>query len=44
VQPGDAALEAIAVISTDGLVPERVLAQLRENPAVKLARSLELSD
>ncbi|HWQ54884.1 MAG TPA: phosphoglycerate dehydrogenase [Bryobacteraceae bacterium] len=36
------ALEAIAVVSTDGLVPENVLAQLRENPAVKLARSVEL--
>ena len=34
-------LEAIAVVSTDGLVPESVLAQLRENPAVKLARSVE---
>ena len=35
-------LEAIAVISTDGLAPEDVLAQLRENPAVKLAHSVEL--
>jgi D-3-phosphoglycerate dehydrogenase len=34
--------EAIAVVSTDGLVPEEVLAQLRENPAVKLARAVEL--
>ncbi len=34
--------EAIAVVSTDGLVPDNVLAQLRENPAVKLARSVEL--
>lgn len=38
--PGEP-LEAIAVVSTDGLVPESVLAQLRENPAVKLARSVE---
>jgi D-3-phosphoglycerate dehydrogenase len=34
--------EAIAVVSTDGLVPDSVLAQLRENPAVKVARSLQL--
>jgi D-3-phosphoglycerate dehydrogenase / 2-oxoglutarate reductase len=35
-------LEAIAVVSTDGPAPEGVLAQLRENSAVKLARSVEL--
>ncbi|MGA2135977.1 MAG: phosphoglycerate dehydrogenase [Bryobacteraceae bacterium] len=40
VAPGEP-LEAIAVVSTDGLVPETVLHQLRENPAVKLARSVE---
>jgi D-3-phosphoglycerate dehydrogenase len=34
-------LEAVAVVSTDGVVREQVLAQLRENPAVKLARSVE---
>jgi D-3-phosphoglycerate dehydrogenase len=34
-------LEAVAVVSTDGAVPEDVLAQLRENPAVKVARSVE---
>jgi D-3-phosphoglycerate dehydrogenase / 2-oxoglutarate reductase len=34
--------EAIAVVSTDGAVPESVLAQLRSNPAVKLARTVEL--
>jgi hypothetical protein len=28
-------------VSTDGLVPENVLAQLKENPAVKFARSVE---
>lgn len=39
-QPGEPA-EAVAVVSTDGLVPESVLVQLRENPAVKLARSVE---
>ncbi len=33
--------EAVAVVSTDGVVPEAVLLQLRENPAVKLARSVE---
>ena len=34
-------LEAVAVVSTDGAVPENVLAELRQNPAVKLARSVE---
>ena len=38
--PGEP-LEAVAVVSTDGVVPERVLLQLLENPAVKLARSVE---
>jgi D-3-phosphoglycerate dehydrogenase len=33
--------EAVALVSTDGLVPESVLVQLRENPAVKFARSVE---
>ena len=33
--------EAVALVSTDGLVPENVLAQLKENPAVKFARSVE---
>jgi D-3-phosphoglycerate dehydrogenase len=33
--------EAVALVSTDGLVPESVLAQLKENPAVKFARSVE---
>ena len=40
LRPGEP-LEAIAVVSTDGAVPEDVLAQLRENPAVKLARAVE---
>jgi D-3-phosphoglycerate dehydrogenase len=40
IRPGEP-LEAVAVVSTDGAVPEDVLAQLRENPAVKLARSVE---
>ncbi|MBI1788349.1 MAG: phosphoglycerate dehydrogenase [Acidobacteria bacterium] len=38
--PGEP-LEAVAVVSTDGSVPESVLAQLRENPAVKVARAVE---
>jgi D-3-phosphoglycerate dehydrogenase len=33
--------EAVALVSTDGLVPESVLAQLKENPAVRFARSVE---
>jgi D-3-phosphoglycerate dehydrogenase / 2-oxoglutarate reductase len=33
--------EAVAVVSTDGLVPDSVLAQLRENPAVQIARAVE---
>jgi D-3-phosphoglycerate dehydrogenase len=40
LKPGEP-LEAVALVSTDGLVPETVLAQLRENPAVKLAKSVE---
>jgi hypothetical protein len=31
----------VAVVSTDTCVPEKVLAQLCENPAVKLAKSVE---
>jgi len=38
--PGEP-LEAVALVSTDELVPESVLAQLRANPAVKFARSVE---
>jgi D-3-phosphoglycerate dehydrogenase len=38
-RPGEP-LEAVAVVETDGVVPEPVLAQLRENPAVKLARTV----
>jgi D-3-phosphoglycerate dehydrogenase len=41
--PGEP-LEAVAVVSTDELVPESVLAQLRENPAVKFARSVEFKN
>jgi len=39
--PGEP-LEAVAVVSTDELAPESVLAQLRENPAVRFARSVEI--
>jgi D-3-phosphoglycerate dehydrogenase len=34
--------EAVAVVSTDELAPDAVLANLLENPAVKLARSVEI--
>ena len=36
-------LEAIAVVSTDTLVPQNVLDQLMSNPAVKLARAVAIS-
>jgi len=36
-------LEAVALVSIDGLVPETVLAQLRENPAVRFARAVEFA-
>ncbi len=35
-------LEAIAVIATDSLVPQDVLEQLLSNPAIKLARALQI--
>jgi D-3-phosphoglycerate dehydrogenase / 2-oxoglutarate reductase len=38
--PGEP-LEAVALVSTDELVPESVLEQLREHPAVKLARAVQ---
>jgi D-3-phosphoglycerate dehydrogenase len=34
-------LEAVALVSTDGLVPESVLLQLRDHPAVRFARAVE---
>ena len=34
--------EAVAVVSIDAAAPETVLAQLKENPAVRLARAVEL--
>jgi D-3-phosphoglycerate dehydrogenase len=39
-KPGEP-LEAIAVVSSDTPVPESVLAQLLENPAVRVARAVE---
>jgi D-3-phosphoglycerate dehydrogenase len=38
--PGEV-LEAVAVVETDGVVPDAVLSQLRQTPAVLLARSVE---
>jgi D-3-phosphoglycerate dehydrogenase len=35
-------LEAVAVVSTDDLVSDSVLNQLKENPAVRFARAVEL--
>ncbi len=39
--PGEP-LEAIAVVSIDGSAPESVLVQLRQNPAVRLARAVQV--
>jgi D-3-phosphoglycerate dehydrogenase len=36
------ALEAVAVVSTDELVPDSVLAELREHPAVDFARAVQI--
>ena len=36
-------LEAIAVVATDTLVPQEVLDQLMSNPAIKLARSVQVA-
>ncbi|MCX6623917.1 MAG: ACT domain-containing protein [Acidobacteria bacterium] len=41
-RPGEV-MQAVALVETDGEVPESVLAELRENPAVLLARSVEFS-
>ncbi len=41
LQPGQHQT-AIAVVSTDVLVPENVLAELKSNPAVKVARAIDL--
>ncbi|MEK7407019.1 MAG: phosphoglycerate dehydrogenase [Acidobacteriota bacterium] len=37
----DGPLDALAVVETDAVAPDSVLAQLRENPAVKLARTVD---
>ena len=42
LQPGGP-LEAVAVVETDETPAEAVLTQLRENPAVKLARTVEFA-
>src|SRR5262249_14373789 len=39
-KPGEP-LQAVAVVGTDDAAPEHVLSQLRENPAVRLARTVE---
>jgi D-3-phosphoglycerate dehydrogenase len=39
--PGEP-LEAVAVVAVDGAVPDSVLAELKQNPAVRLARGVEL--
>ena len=36
-------LVAIAVVEVDAVVPEAVLSELKSNPAVKVARSVEIS-
>ncbi len=43
LQPGHLHQTAIAVVSTDVTVPESVLAELKSNPAVKVARSIDLN-
>ncbi len=43
LQPGHQHQTAIAVVSTDVMVPESVLAELKSNPAVKVARSIDLN-
>jgi len=35
-------IEAVAVVSTDSLVPQEVLDQLMSNPAVKIARAVQI--
>ena len=43
LRPGEP-LEAVALVTTDQPVSESVLAQLRDNPAVKFARSVEFHE
>jgi len=42
LKPGEP-LEAVAVVETDEMLTDAVLGQLRENPAVKLARTVEFA-
>jgi D-3-phosphoglycerate dehydrogenase len=41
--PGEP-LDAVAIVSTDELVPEAVLAQLRDHPAVRFAKAVEFGE
>ena len=43
LKPGEP-LEAVALVTTDEAVPESVLAQLRQNVAVKFARAVEFHE
>jgi len=42
VHPGEP-LEALAIVETDSAVPEKVLAELKQNPAVKIARAVDFN-
>jgi D-3-phosphoglycerate dehydrogenase len=42
LQPGEP-LEALAIVESDGAVPESVLAELKQNPAVKIARAVDFA-
>jgi D-3-phosphoglycerate dehydrogenase len=42
LNPGEP-LEALAIVETDGAVPEKVLAELKQNPAVKIARAVDFN-
>jgi D-3-phosphoglycerate dehydrogenase len=42
LKPGEP-LEALAIVESDTAVPETVLAQLKENPAVKVARAVDFA-
>jgi D-3-phosphoglycerate dehydrogenase len=42
LKPGEP-LEAIAIVETDGAVPDSVLAELKQNPAVKIAKAVDFS-
>ncbi len=42
-KPGEP-FEALAIVETDGAVPENVLAELKQNPAVKIARAVDFAN